>query len=152
MTYSHTVEPTDFLLTDRLAELTRQHWEEAGPDHESLSFDPDWGEVRTAEEQNRMRWFCLRKAGSLVGYAGVWMTKSTLNKGIIVAVIKDLFIEKTARGFGVFVGFMRFIIETLKKIGMSKIMVYEPKKYNKAGLLYKRLGFHEIETVWAMNT
>ena len=150
MCLSYGIEPVDKLLADGLHYLTVKHWAEV----ETGAFDPDWDAVREAENSERMRWFTVRLDGELIGYASVLMVKSLQQKGKEYAVIEDLFVDKEHRKTGAALGLLRFTIRLLKTLNVSSIMVGEPHKKEKRdlGVLYKRLGFRRLETIWEMRT
>ena len=144
----YSVEPLAVLLIDGLESLARKHWQEVYNKPDDFEFDPDWKEVKAAEDSGRMRWFCARHDGVLVGYASLYLVKSMPNKGKMIAVIQDLFLSEERRGTNDIFGLLRFVISTAKTIGASKVFAYEPVE-SRVGVLYKRLRFRPTECVWA---
>ena len=144
------IEPVSVLLAnDGLKDMTRQHWEEV----EEGPFNPDWEAVEREEKNGIGRWFCARIDKELVGYARVKLVRSETNKGNVHAVINDLFVKPIARGTRAAIGLLRYVIETLRKIGVASIMIDAPlKKGRSVDALYKRLGFEPMSMIWEMRT
>lgn len=147
MNVTYQVENFESLIPE-LKFFVGPHWAELGLDHQDVPVDMDWGRYVKMDNEKTLHVVTTRIDGELIGYcfhvvSGLLHYKSTLH-----AVADLYYVKPEYRKSKVGVGMFLFVEQSLKALGVIKIIT-ATKTHLHHGPLFLGLGYKEIETVYS---
>jgi GNAT superfamily N-acetyltransferase len=154
-------------IARELPPLFERHYREIALDQESIPLDPDWDRYLQMSLAGMLRVMTARSFDLLPGYAP--SEESSRKFGIIVGYIFNLvgphlhyrstlfanlemfWLDPAYRGGPFALRWFKANADMLKELGVKKVTVETKNGYmdGRVGLIFKRLGYKPIETVWA---
>lgn len=130
-----------------LLPLLEAHWREVAhfPD---IPLDVDWEAYARAERAGALRIYTLRDFGALRGYAVYFVNNSMHYRGSFQAVQDVIYLVPELRGQIIGARFLQWCDERLAAIGVQCVYHHVKLAHDFGGTL-KRLGYEQIESVWA---
>lgn len=151
------VEPFAAIARD-LPPLFERHWQELGTRKDEIPLDPDWDRYFALAQVGTLRVRTARVDGVLAGYIFNMIGPHLHYRSTLHAEIEMFWLDTAYRGIGV-VGMNHWFVmdwfgdndEDLRKLGVKRISVAVKNGYKdgRVGLVFKRLGYEEIETNWS---
>lgn len=122
---------------DELTELSKIHYKEVAP-YDDIPLNVDWDRLIMLDNHGVLKFYLMKKAGKLIGYAMFIVGPSMEYKTSIQASLTNIFIHPDHRGRGG--KFILWCDAQLKKCQVQ--VVYHHVKFkNDYGLLLDRLGY-----------
>lgn len=133
-------------VIEEIKPLLFKHWEEIAH-YKDIPLDPDFKQYQVLEDVGALRIFTARtEEGQLIGYAIFFIRKNIHYQSSLQAVQDVLFIDPAWRGTGV-----KFIIwcdQRLAEMGVE-VVYHHVKKVHNFGPLLERLGYEEVDLIYA---
>jgi len=129
----------------------RDHWNELGEEKEKYDLDVDWIFYHRLYEQNRAHVTTARDYWSreLVGYHVVAVVRHTHRNQLCAGDLVSFVSPHEPRRAWVLLRMYRHSVAALSARGINHFR-FRSKDYKSLQPLMKRLGFHPVETVYAM--
>jgi hypothetical protein len=137
-------------IARELPPLFQRHWEELGHDREAIPLDPDWDRYLALDFQNILRVRTARFDGILAGYIFNLVGPHLHYASTKHAEIEMFWLDPAYRGTSFVLKWFRENDADLKSLGIKRVHagVKNAYKDGRVGLVFKRLGYKPIETVW----
>ncbi len=139
-TYSDILEEYEVILKEHYPSLD---WSEGKIDH-----DVDVEKYALLTKTGNLGIFTARKDGVLVGYCSVIADYHLHHKGLLFASTDSFYLKKEYRVGRTGIMFLDYVKDRLKELGVDVFSIQSRALY-KTDKLLKRLGFTEVETVFA---
>jgi hypothetical protein len=134
-----------FVEARRLLEL---HWDECACWKDKISLAPDEEKYLAAQKAGMLFLFTMRQGTDMLGYMIVMFSNHLHYKNNVFAYVDVLFIDPNWRKGLAAVKFMKWVEARVKEFG-ADVMTYHIKTFHDYPALFKRLGFDEIEVLYA---
>jgi hypothetical protein len=145
------VEPFAAIARE-LPRLFEMNWQEMEQDGFGLPLNPDWDLMFDLAQTGRLHVVTARCAGTLVGYIFNIVVPHIYTKADLQGQVHLFFLHPDYRDEpGFLIRWFRHNDVFLADLGCKKILAMTPLSYRdgKVGLIFKRLGYTPIETIWA---
>ena len=136
-------------IARELPPLFERHWQELGDP--KILLDPDWDRYFALEVQGFLRLTTARFNGVLVGYISNLAGPALHYKSTPHAEIEMFWLDPVYRGSWFVLRWFRANDAMLKEAGVKRVLVAVKAGYKdgRVGSVFKRLGYHMHETVYA---
>jgi hypothetical protein len=145
-------EPLNYLLLNGLSDLSYQAWNELEGTHREASYNVDWEAYERMEQNGQLRFISLRQDSKLIGYAAIVVQNDVNQLGVVMAILKAIYITPPKRGYAV--RFVSYIEQQLSAVGVKRLIAAEKldaSTPNVSGEFYRLMGFSPLET-WHVKT
>lgn len=138
-------------LTEENKEILKKHWDEIGYGPYKIPFDPDYALYFQLEAADQLMVIVARERESreVAGYVVFIAPPATHHKDIKMAVVDITYVKPKYRRMKVFSNMLKFSEITLTQLGFDFINIGANVNYKRAGKIFKRKGYHEIETYYS---
>jgi GNAT superfamily N-acetyltransferase len=126
--------------------LGLKHWAEIAH-YKDIPMAPDVDTYNRLEAAGALRCFTVRDSGKLIGYAA-FMVQRHLHYDIKYAAQDVLFVDEAHRAGRTGYKLIRFSEERLRAEGVA-LVTQHVKKTNNVGRLLERMGYEEVDAVYA---
>jgi len=139
-------ETADQFIADA-APLLDAHFAEIAH-YPDIKLNPQFDLYRTLDQMGNLRVFTLRERGVLRGYA-IFMVRENMHYGDSLQAVQDvLYLDPPLRKQMLGARLIQWCDEELKREGVQVVYQHVKKAFN-FGPLLARLGYEEVEAVWA---
>lgn len=138
-------ETAPFLWEEGSA-LFVKHWEEIAF-YKDIALSPDVEAYNRLESVGGLRCFTVREAGKLIGYV-VFLVRRHMHYDILCAAQDVLFVDLEYRKGMVGYRLIRYAEERLRAEGVT-LITQHVKKSNNVGRLLERMGYQEMDAIYA---
>lgn len=130
-----------------LKPLFEIHWKEIALHQDIIKLDMCYDEYIAIEKQGGLHLIVARDAGRIVGYHLAFIRPHLHYRQSLSAIVDIYFVLPSHRG-GTGMRMLRFAEKSLKARGVQKIFT-ACKLHHDVGRLFDRLGYQEIERMYA---
>lgn len=138
------LEPVTPGLIVEIEPLLQQHWREIAH-FQDIPLRPDWEFYLSAKT---IRVFTARQFGELVGYAVFFVSANKHYTTSLQAVQDILYVHPSKRGTLLGVRLISYCDAALRDCGVQ-VVYQHVKRAHDFGPLLRRLGYEEVDTIWA---
>ena len=141
---------TEESFTDVMPEimtLTHEHWEEV-TDHPEVELDVAWDSFLAMDRLKLLRVMVCRHEGALVGYIVFIICPALHYQSQLFAHDDAFFLKKEHRKGTAGIRIFNEAEKMLKAHGVDRILYHEKNRVPMGGV-FKYLGYHPQETIWA---
>jgi hypothetical protein len=136
-------------IARELPRLFEAHWQELEQDEFGLPLNPDWDLLFDMAQIGRLHVMTARWGKQLVGYIFNFVMPHVYTKHDLQAQIHLFYLHPSYRDEpGFLMQWFRANDEFLVTLGVKKILAMT-KNNTKAAVIFKRMGYTPIETVWS---
>lgn len=138
-------------IARELPSLFERHYREIALDQESIPLDPDWDRYFMLAMQGMLIVRTARFDKTLVGYIFNLIGPHLHYRSTPHAEIEMFWLDPAYRGSSFTLRWFRENEAALKELGIRKVGVATKNGYKdgRVGLIFKRLGYRPVETIWS---
>lgn len=138
-------------IARELPPLFEQHYREIALDQERIPLDPDWDRYLMLSLQGMLLVRTARYGDTLVGYIFNLFGPHLHYRSTPHAEIEMFWLDPAYRGSGFVLRWFRENEAMLRELGVKKVGGTTKNGYKdgRVGLIFKRLGYTPVETVWS---
>ena len=132
-----------------LPALLARHWAEIALNQDTVPLAPDWERYHQMEFAGALHITTARdERGFIVGYAVFLVGENAHYKGLTVADGDIFYLHPSYRQGLAGLSMLRAAEDLLREVGVNMI-VNKDKMHAPLGIVFKRMGYEPIETVYA---
>lgn len=142
------IQREDFsVVQHEVDELVHKNWEDTGFGKYGLNLNPDWAAYEAMNNAGLLGVYTVRKNEDLVGYLVVVARSHPHYKDHVFASNDILFIDKDHRKGLVGYFLVKYVVEDLKKLGVS-VLLFNTTIDKPYDPILNRLGFEPTEKLY----
>lgn len=134
-------------LWDEAWPLLKAHWEEIAR-YKDIPLNPDFDLYHAAELNGVLRVYTARAEGLLIGYAAFMVRSNAHYKDSKQAVQDVVFLRKECRRGVAGIQLIKYAEDQLAEEGVQ-VVYHHVKVKNNFGPILGRMGYEQVETIWA---
>jgi hypothetical protein len=144
-------EESFYAIARDLPPLFERHWQELALDKDKFPLEPDWDRYFAMAATGTLRITTARFGDVLAGYIFNLVGPHLHYKSAIHAHIEMFWLDPVYRGGAFVLRWFRDNEAMVKKVGAKRLTADEKHHFKdgRVGLIFRRLGYQPIETVWA---
>ena len=138
-------------IARELPPLFERHYREIALDQDSIPLDPDWDRYLQMSIVGMLRVTTARAGDTLAGYIFNLVGPHLHYRSTLFANLEMFWLDPVYRGGSFSLHWFRANADMLRELGVKRVTVETKNGYmdGRVGLIFKRLGYKPIETVWA---
>jgi hypothetical protein len=144
-------EPLDYLLKTGLPALAQECFDVMDDKFGRDLYAPNWREYSDMEENKNLGFVAMREDDVLIGYAAIEIISDIHQKGLRIALMRDIFITEKKRGHAI--KFFNYIKDFVKQLGAWRLDVAERLTFDASrggvGKFYEFMGGERLEVIWS---
>lgn len=134
-------------IAAELPSLFERHHKELFDLSHIAVLEPDWAQYFALDAMGRLRIMTARCGAVLAGYIINVIGNHIMSRNFTFSCIEKFYLDVSYRGSGFAKKWFQANDVDLKSIGVKAVCVAE-KLGTHAGILFKRIGYRPIETIW----
>ncbi len=135
-------------ILDEYEDILEEHYPNLDWSEGKIKHEVDVDKYILVAKAGNLGIFTARKGGRLVGYCSVVADTHLHHKSLVFASTDSFYLKEESRKGRTGIRFLNFVKDKLKELGVDVFTVQSREKH-KTDRLLKRLGYTEVETVYA---
>jgi GNAT superfamily N-acetyltransferase len=138
-------------IAKELPPLFERHWLELGSNRDTIKLDPDWDRYLAMDAAGLLVVTTARVAGVLVGYIFNIVGPHLHYRSTAHAELEMFWLDPAWRGLWFSLRWFRGNDDMLRELGVKRVHVAVKNGYKdgRVGVIFKRLGYLPVETVYS---